>query len=90
MDDLMDNQRPPKKIILTNEELPYWPTFQKLFGEGKIVFDKTGRLRYLHGAPVGDMILVRVNKDGKAVYKESAEEWFDPDSPAAMNFEWPK
>lgn len=90
MDDLMDNQSPPKKIILTNEELPFWPTFQKLHDEGKVVFDKRERLRYLHGAPVGDMFLVRVNKDGKAVYKESALEWFHPDSEAAKNFEWPK
>ena len=36
------------------------------------------------------MILVTMGKNGRATYKESAEEWFDPDSPAAQQFEWPQ
>ena len=66
-----------------------WPSYQKLLEDGKIKFDSEGRLRYLHGAPVGDMLLAKVNEDGKSVYKESAEEWFDPDSPMAEKFRWP-
>ncbi|MEL0457032.1 hypothetical protein WJN01_12400 [Flavobacteriaceae bacterium SZ-1-7] len=58
--------------------------------EGKIRFDNVGRLRYLHGAPVGDLILTRINKDGQPKYKESAKEWFDPESEKANNFKWPE
>jgi hypothetical protein len=36
------------------------------------------------------MILVRIAKDGTPVYKESAEEWFDPESPRAHEFVWPQ
>jgi hypothetical protein len=61
-----------------------------MFEEGKVIFDTKGRLRYEHGAPVGDLVLYRVNKDGTAKYKESAEEWFDPESPMARDFKWPK
>ncbi|ABI81914.1 hypothetical protein Pcar_3295 [Syntrophotalea carbinolica DSM 2380] len=86
----MRHQDPPKRITITRENLSNWSTFQKLYDEGKVLFDNMGTLRYLHGAPVGDMVLVRVNRDGKAVYKESAENWFDPDSPAAEKFVWPK
>jgi hypothetical protein len=35
------------------------------------------------------MILIRMNKDGAAIYKESAEEWFDADSQKAKDFSWP-
>jgi hypothetical protein len=86
----MKNQTPPKRIAITQGNLHDWPIFQKLYTEGKVVFDKAGRLRYSHGAPVGDMIFVNIGKDGQAIYKESGEEWFDPDSPVAKKFEWPK
>ena len=79
----MEKKNPPKEVILTKENLQHWSEFQKLYKDGKVIFDNTGRLRYPHGAPVGKMILVRMNKNGQAIYKESAEEWFDPDSPAA-------
>jgi hypothetical protein len=86
---IMKNQNPPKRITLTQENLHNWPNFQRLFEEGKVIFDKTGRLRYPHGAPVGEMVLVMVGKDGQPIYKESGEEWFDPDSPMAKRFKWP-
>jgi hypothetical protein len=35
------------------------------------------------------MILARINKDGTPIYKESAKEWFDPDSQRAREFVWP-
>jgi hypothetical protein len=47
------------------------------------------RLGDLHGAPVGDMILTSVNKDGVPIYKESTEEWFDQESQKAKDFIWP-
>ena len=85
----MDHRRPKARLRLTHDNLREWPAFQRLFDKGKVRFDSAGRLRYLHGAPVGDLILVRVNKQGHPIYRESAEEWFDPDSPAADTFEWP-
>jgi hypothetical protein len=81
---------PPREVILTLSNLANWPAFKKLFDDGKIVADKKGRLRHPHGAPVGKLILVRINKDGTPRYKESAEEWFDPGSPMALAFKWPE
>jgi hypothetical protein len=80
---------PPREVVLTLSNVGDWPAFKKLFDEGKVVADKKGRLRYSHGAPVGKMILVRVNKDGTPRYRESADEWFDPGSPRARQFVWP-
>lgn len=85
----MTAQRPPREIVLTVDNIDQWPSFKKLFDEGKIVADKRGRLRYLHGAPVGKLILSRILKDGTARYRESGEEWFDPESPMAREFVWP-
>jgi hypothetical protein len=82
--------KPPDEVILTVANVGQWPAFKKLLEDGKIVADKLGRLRYRHGAPVGKMILVRVAKDGTPRYRESAEEWFDPDSPRAREFVWPE
>ena len=80
--------KPKKRIRITRENLGSWPSFEKLLAEEKVRFDSEGRLRYSHGAPVGDMILVRVSSEGETVYRESAENWFDPDSPMADSFEW--
>jgi hypothetical protein len=80
----------PKEITVTLANIAQWPKFEKLYDEGKIVADKKGRLRYLHGAPVGRLILTRTLKDGTARYQESAEEWFDPDSQRAREFIWPE
>jgi len=79
----------PQKIRLTKNNISKWPSFQKLLDDGKKVFDAHGILRYTHGAPVGELILTRIKKDGTPIYKESAEEWFDPDSKAAKEFKWP-
>lgn len=79
----------PPEVIVTLENIAEWPVFKQLFDEGKIVADKQGRLRYQHGAPVGKMVLIRVNADGKRRYTESAEDWFDPESPWARSFVWP-
>ena len=80
----------PREVVLTLSNVGDWPAFKKLLNEEKLVPDKTGRLRYPHGAPVGKMILVRIHKDGTPRYKESAEEWFDPNSPRAREFVWPE
>lgn len=81
---------PPAEVILTLSNVAMWPEFKKLLDEGKIVADKTGRLRYPHGAPVGRLILIGTLKDGSPRYKESAKEWFDPGSKRAQEFEWPE
>ncbi len=81
---------PPAEIALTLSNVAQWPKFKKLLDEGKILADKTGRLRYRHGAPVGRLILTRILKDGTARYQESAKEWFDPDSQRAREFVWPE
>ena len=86
----MKNKTHSDRITMTRENLCDWPSFQKLYDEDKILFDKSGRLRYPHGTPVGDMVLVRIDNNGKAIYKESAEEWFGPESPAVAKFVWPK
>jgi hypothetical protein len=78
-----------EEIVLTLANVAAWPAFQALLDQGKVVADCTGRLRYLHGAPVGKLILVRIRKDGTPIYKESAAEWFDPDSERARSFVWP-
>ena len=82
--------KPPPEVVLTASNVADWPKFKKLLEEGKIVADNTGRLRYPHGAPVGKMILVRTAEDGSPRYKESGDEWFDPDSPKAREFVWPE
>jgi hypothetical protein len=81
---------PPAEIVVTPHNVAQWPKFKQLFDEGKIIADKRGRLRYSHGAPVGRLILTRILKDGTPRYQESAEEWFDPDSPRAREFVWPE
>ena len=80
---------PVQRIKITRDNLHLWSNFEKLFDEGKIAFDSNGRLRYPHGAPVGEMILIRTNKDGTPIYKESTKEWFDPESQKAKDFVWP-
>jgi hypothetical protein len=80
---------PPREVVLTVSNVGQWPAFQRLLAEGKVVADKAGRLRYPHGAPVGKMVLARVDKDGTPHYRESAEEWFDPGSRRAQEFVWP-
>jgi hypothetical protein len=85
----MKSSQPPEAIELTTENLHLWPAYQKLFADGKLEFDRKGRLRYPHGAPVGTLLLIRINKDGTPIYKESAAEWFDPESKKAREFVWP-
>ena len=80
----------PPEIIVTPENVAQWPKFKKLLDDGKIVADKKGQLRYLHGAPVGRLILTRTLKDGTGRYQESAAEWFDPESQRAREFVWPE
>ncbi len=78
-----------ERIRITAEYIHNWPKIEDLMKENKVKFDSIGRLRYSHGAPVGDMILVRTNNDNTYVYQESAEEWFDPESQKAKEFIWP-
>jgi hypothetical protein len=81
---------PPKEVVLTIVNVGEWPSIKQLLDDGKVVADKRGRLRYPHGAPVGKMVLMGVNKDGMPKYAESADEWFDPDCPRAGSFVWPE
>ncbi len=74
-----------EKVRITTDNISQWPSFEQLLKDGKVRFDTNNRLRYLHGAPVGDLILI---ENGN--YKESAEEWFDPDSQKAKEFVWPQ
>jgi hypothetical protein len=85
----MEPSHPPHEIELTRENIQLWPAYQKLLDEGTVLFDRNGKLRYKHGAPVGRMILLKINKDGTPIYNESAMEWFDPDSQRAREFVWP-
>lgn len=77
-----------EKIRIDSDNIKYFSKIDKLFGDGKVKFDAHGRLRYLHGAPVGDMIFVRNDKNGNPIYREIAEEWFDPESQKARDFKW--
>lgn len=78
-----------ERIRITSENISKWPKIDKAFQSGHTKFDSQKRLRYLHGAPVGDLILVNITKTGEPIYKESAEEWFDPKSQKALDFIWP-
>jgi hypothetical protein len=77
---------PSQSVIVTTENVEAWPKLKKLLNDGKVRADSTGRLRYAHGAPVGAMIPVAVSDSGSPSYRESADEWFDPDSPKAESF----
>ena len=77
------------RIRITKDNIKNWPKFDALLYEGKIKFDSTGRLRYLHGAPVGDLIRTRTDKKGEPIFQEIADDWFDPESPKAKEFIWP-
>ncbi len=84
------NTEHPNEVIMTTSNVADWPRFKRLFDDGKVLPDRTGRLRHVrHGAPVGRLILIGLLKDGSPQYKESAEEWFAPDSPKARDFVWP-
>jgi len=74
------------RIRITKDNIKNWPKFDALLNDGKIKFDSTGRLRYLHCAPVGDLIQTRTDKKGQPIFQEIAEEWFDPESPKAKEF----
>ena len=81
---------PPDVVEVTKDNVENWPKWKALFDAGKILSDERGRLRYPHGAPVGRMMLTGTDKDGTPIYRESTDEWFDPDSPKAEAFEWSK
>lgn len=76
-------------IRISKDNIKNWPKFEKLLNDGKFRFDTTGRLRYLHGAPVGDLIQTKIDKKGQPIFQEIAEEWFDPESLKAKEFIWP-
>jgi hypothetical protein len=78
-----------ERIRITKDNIKKWPKFADLLTDGKIKFDSVGRLRYLHGAPVGDLIQTRTDKNGQPIYQEIAEEWFDAESQKAKEFIWP-
>ena len=74
----------PDGIVVTAANVDKFPKIKQLLDDGKVRADSKGRLRYLHGAPVGRMVLASSNR-----YLESADEWFDPESPKAESFVWP-
>ena len=76
------------RIRISKDNIKNWPKFEALLNEGKVKFDSNERLRYLHGAPVGDLIQTRTDKNGQPIYQEIAEEWFDPESQKAKEFVW--
>ena len=76
------------QIRLTKDNISLFPKYNKLLQNGKIKFDSLGRLRYLHGAPIGDLIQIKIDKNGKTIYQEISDEWFDPESEKAKNFIW--
>lgn len=78
-----------ERIRITKDNIKNWPKFETLLNDGKIKFDSIGRLRYLHGAPVGDLIQTKTDKKGNPIFQEIAEEWFDPESQKAKDFIWP-
>ncbi|OXG05871.1 hypothetical protein BC749_1219 [Flavobacterium araucananum] len=78
-----------EKIRITKYNIKNWPKYEMLLNDGKIKFDSNGRLRYLHGAPVGDLIQWQKAKKGQSIFQEISEEWFDPESQKAKDFIWP-
>ena len=87
---LTKNSDFPQRIRISTDNIGQWLSYENLLKEGRVKFDKLGRLRYLHGAPVGDLILTGLHGNGKPVYRESADEWFDPESDKAVDFKWPE
>jgi len=77
-----------ERIRITQGSIKNFPKFEALLNGGKLKFDSNGRLRYLHGAPVGDLIQTRTDKNGQPIFQEIAEEWFDPESQKAKEFVW--
>ncbi|GJQ41321.1 MAG: hypothetical protein DAHOPDDO_02611 [Ignavibacteriaceae bacterium] len=77
-----------ERIRITKDNIKNFPKFEALLNDEKIKFDSSGRLRYLHGAPVGDLIQTRTDKNGQPIFQEIAEEWFDPESQKAKEFVW--
>ena len=76
------------RIRITKENIEHFAKFKALLSDKKVKFDSNGRLRYILGAPVGDLIQTKTGKDGQPVYQEIAEEWFDPESQKAKEFIW--
>ena len=63
-----------KIIRITQDNIKSFPKIETLLNDGKVKFDSKGRLRYLHGAPVGDLIQTRIDKKGNPIFQEIAEE----------------
>jgi hypothetical protein len=82
------HQQTMEIIRITKDNIKNWSKFEALLNDGKVKFDSTGRLRYLLGAPVGDLIQTRLDKKGQPIFQEIAEEWFDPENPKAKEFIW--
>ena len=76
------------QIRITKDNISLFPKYEKLLHDNKIKFDSLGRLRYLHGAPIGDLIQIKIDQKGKPIFQEISDEWFDPESEKAKNFIW--
>ena len=76
------------QIRITKDNISLFPKYEKLLHDNKIKFDSLGRLRYLHGAPIGDLIQIKIDQNGKRIFQEISDEWFDPESEKAKNFIW--
>ena len=66
------------QIRITKDNISLFPKYEKLLHDNKIKFDSLGRLRYLHGAPIGDLIQIKIDQNGKPIFQEISYEWFDP------------
>jgi len=76
------------QIRITKDNISLFPKYEKLLHDNKIKFDSLGRLRYLHGAPIGDLIQIKIDQNRKPIFQEISDEWFDPESEKAKNFIW--
>ena len=76
------------QIRITKDNISLFPKYEKLLHDNKIKFDSLGRLRYLHGAPIGDLIQIKIDQNGKPIFQEISDEWFDPESEKAKKFVW--
>ena len=76
------------QIRITKDNISLFPKYEKLLHDNKIKFDSLGRLRYLHGAPIGDLIQIKIDQNGKPIFQEISDKWFDPESEKAKKFVW--
>ncbi|HAR74415.1 MAG TPA: hypothetical protein DCR77_13565 [Flavobacteriaceae bacterium] len=58
------------QIRITKDNISLFPKYEKLLHDNKIKFDSLGRLRYLHGAPIGDLIQIKIDQNRNQFFKK--------------------